>query len=149
MMKCLDTSVLIYAADSAAPLHRRAVELLEQSIGGKWAACVCEQSLHEFAAVVTDARFVRQPLSPAAAWKQLDKLLRYPQPAVLYSDETVVRRAFRLMEKYSIQRDRYPAAHLAAAMLAHGVKTLVTADTQTFAAIRELDLENPFETLFA
>lgn len=149
MIKCLDTTVLIYAADTASPFHGRAVELLEQSIGGKWAACVCEQSLAEFAAVITNSRHVRHPLSPAAAWKLTDKLLRYPQPAVLYSDDAIVRRAFKLLEKYSVQRNRFAAAHLAATMLAHGVKTLVTADTQSFAAIRELDVENPFEALFA
>jgi uncharacterized protein len=148
-MKCLDTYMLIYAADTASPFHRRAVELVEQSIAGQWPACVCEQSLHEFAAIMTSDRAVKRPLSPEAAWKMIDKLLRYPQPDVLYSDETIVRRALHLMEKYSARRVNYAAAHKAATMLAHGVRILVTADSDTYAAIRELEIENPFETLFA
>jgi len=148
-MKCLDTLVLIYAADTASAFHKRAVELCEQSIAGRWPACVCEQSLHEFVAVVTDNRAVRKPLSPDAAWKFVDKLVRYPQPDVLYSDDSVVRRALHLMEKYSTRRLRFREAHLAATLLTHGVKTLITAHTDPYAVIRELEMENPFETLFA
>jgi toxin-antitoxin system PIN domain toxin len=148
-MKCLDTTVLIYAADKSSPFHRRAVELLEQSAGGKWLACVCDQSLWEFAAAVSSPRFVRHPVSSAFALRLLDKLVKYPQPEILYSDEAVLRRALKLMDKYPTLRRRFADAHLAATMLAHGVKTLVTTDTQTFAPVRELDVENPFETLFA
>ncbi|RPH93628.1 PIN domain-containing protein [candidate division KSB1 bacterium] len=148
-MKCLDTSILIYAADTASPFHARALELFEQSVSGKWAACVCEQSLHELSQILTNGCFVIKPLTPAAAWKMVDKLLRYPQPVVLYSDDVIVRRAFKLMEKHPGLRGRFADAHLAATVLAHGIKTLVTADSQTFSMIRELDVENPFETLFA
>ena len=148
-MKCLDTAVLLYAADKSSPFHSRAVEMIEQSIGGKWLACVCEQSLSEFVATVTDPQRVRNPLSAASASKLLDKLLKYPQPEILYSDEAILRRAVKLMDKYPTLRRRFADAHLAATMLAHGVKTLITADSQTFAPVRELDVENPFETLFA
>lgn len=148
-MKCLDTAVLIYAADLASPSHRRAVELLEQSAAGQWAACVCQQSLWEFSAAMTSDRFVKRPLSPDAVWRMVDKLLRYPQPEILYSDENILRRATKLMEKYSAARLRFPEAHLAATMLAHGVRVLVTADSNSFAPIRELEVENPFEALFA
>ncbi|MFZ5434329.1 MAG: type II toxin-antitoxin system VapC family toxin [Calditrichota bacterium] len=148
-MKCIDTSVLIYAADIASPFHKRASELLEQSVKGLWVACVCEQSLQEFATAITDARFAKRPLTPAAAWKMTDKLLRYPQPVILYSDEIILRRTFKLMEKYPVQRERFAETHLAATMLAHGIKTIVTAHSAAFTPIRELDVENPFETLFA
>ncbi|HEY3293907.1 MAG TPA: type II toxin-antitoxin system VapC family toxin [bacterium] len=147
-MKCLDTSVLIYAADTASPHHGRAVEFLEQSVSGKWAACVCEQSLHEFAALTTSERFARRPLAPVTVEKMIERLTRYPQPVVLYSDDAILRRAFKLMEK-NPARITFGAAHLAATMLAHGVKTLVTPDRNAFAALREIGIENPFETLFA
>jgi uncharacterized protein len=148
-MKCLDTSILLYAADKSSPHHQRAVEFLEQSVAGKWAACVCEQSLYELSVALTDERFAKKPLSPAQAAKLMDRLLRYPQPVILYSDEQVLRRAYKLLEKYPQQRGRFAETHLAATMLAHGVKILATATTSTFSAIREIEVENPFETLFA
>lgn len=148
-MKCLDTGVLIYAADSSSPHHKRAVELIEQSVAGKWAACICEQSIWELGQVLTSELHVRRPLSPAEAWKRMDKLLRFPQPVVLNSDDAIVRRAFKLMEKHVALRGKFAEAHLVATILAHDVKILVTADSRTFGAIRELDIENPFEALFA
>lgn len=148
-MKCLDTSVLLYAADKSSSFHKRAVEMIEQSANGKWLACVCEQSLQEFVATVTDPQRVQHPLTPAMAARMLEKLLKYPQPEVLYSDETILRRAVKLMEKYPSLRRNFGSAHTVATMLQHGVKTLVTADSQTFAPVRELDVENPFEALFA
>ena len=148
-MKCLDATVLLYAADKLSSHHGRAVELIQQSANGKWLACVCETSLQEFVSAVTDPKRVRQPLTPAAAGRMLEKLLKYPQPEVLYSDETILRRAVKLMEKYPTLRRGFASAHVVATMLEHGVKTLVTADSQTFAPVRELDVENPFETLFA
>jgi predicted nucleic acid-binding protein len=147
-MKCLDTNVLIYAADTSSPHHRRAVECIEQSVSGKWAACICAQSLHEFATIMSDPQFVKRPLSPAAVGRMIEKLMRYPQPVVLYSDDAILRRAIRLTEKHP-GRLTFPAAHLAATMLAHGVKALVTADSNAFSPLREIEIENPFETLFA
>jgi predicted nucleic acid-binding protein len=148
-MKCLDLSVLLYAADTASPNHKRAVELIEQSVHGKWAACVCEQTLHEFSAIVCSPDFAKKPLTSSAASKMVEKLLHYPQPAILNSDEAIIRRAFRLMEKYTTLRHRFSESHVLATMLAHGVKILVTADSQTFSSIREIEMENPFEALFA
>jgi uncharacterized protein len=148
-MKCLDTTVLIYAADTASPSHRRAVELCEQTISGKWDSCICHQSLAEFAAVMTSERFVQRPLAPGAAWKMVDRLLRGSQPVILYSDDAIVKRALKLMDKYAALRLRFGPAHTAATMLAHGVKTLVTADSNSFAPLREIEIVNPFETLFA
>ena len=148
-MKCLDTSVLLYAADKSSSFHRRAVELIEQSASGKWLACVCERSLQEFVDVVSHAERVRHPLTPAAAARMLEKLIKYPQPEILYGDEAILRRAVKLMEKYPTLRRNLSDAYLVATMLQHGVKTLVTADSQTFTPVRELDVENPFEALFA
>ena len=148
-MKCIDTTVLLYAADKHSTFHRRAVEMIEQSVSGKWLACVCEQSLQEFVSTVTDSQRVRNPLPPAAATRMIEKLLKYPQPEILYSDEAVLRRAMKLREKYPTLRRHFADAQVVAMMLSHGVKTLVTADSQTFAPVRELDVENPFETLFA
>lgn len=147
-MKCLDTGVLLYAADAASLHHRRAVECLEQCISGRWAACVCDQSLHEFAAVMTSERFVRKPLSPAVVGKMVEKLTRFPQPVILYSDDAILRRALKIVER-NPARIKFPAARLAATMLAHGVKILITADSNAFSSIREIEIENPFETLFA
>jgi predicted nucleic acid-binding protein len=92
---------------------------------------------------------VRNPLEPAQAKKYIDRLLKYPQPEVLYSDEAILRQTFKLMGKYPALRRRFRDAQLAATLIAHGVKILVTADSTPFLAMREIEVENPFEALFA
>ena len=149
MIKGLDSSVLLYALDTAAPLHRRALEVLDQSIGGKWLACVCSTTLLELAEILTDSRRVRNPLAPAQVAKALDRLTRYPQPQLLEADALTYKRALKLMEKYPVQRGRFVETQIAATLLEHGVRTIVTANSNDYVAIRELTVENPFEALFA
>jgi predicted nucleic acid-binding protein len=149
MVKGLDTTVLIYALDTASPLHDRAVAVLDQAIGGKWLACVCRATLLELADLLTDPRRVRKPMAPAQVAKALERLTKYPQPQLLEADALTYKRALRLMEKYPVQRGRFVETQIAATLLEHGVRTIVTADSRSYVAIRELTVENPFEALFA
>jgi predicted nucleic acid-binding protein len=147
-MKCLDTNILIYAADLSSPFHRRAVDFISQTARGEWPSCVCYQSLCEFTEIITGNR-VRSPQSLDVAEKFMDRLLKYPQPAILYPDETILRQSLRLMQRYPSLNKRFRDARIAATLMKHGVKILVTANSAPFLAIRELEIENPFEALFA
>ena len=69
---------------------------------------------------------MRNPQSIAVAEKFIDRLLKYPQPEILYPDETILRQTFRLMERYAMLNKRFREAQLVATLLKHGVKTLVT-----------------------
>ena len=149
MIKCIGTTVLLHAVDKQSPLHQRAVELLQQAERQEWMSCVCYQSLARLTKIVTDPNRCRTPLDAAAMERAIDSILRRPLPVVLYPDEHIFRRTLRLMVKYPAQRGRFIETHIAATALAHGVKTIVTADTAGFIAIREIEVENPFETLFA
>jgi predicted nucleic acid-binding protein len=125
------------------------VELLQQAERQEWISCVCYQSLARLTEIVCDPQRCRQPLEVGAMRKALDALIKRPLPVVLYPDEHIFRRTLKLMGKYPAQRSRFNEAHIAATALAHGVKTIITADTSGFISIRELEVENPFETLFA
>jgi predicted nucleic acid-binding protein len=148
VLKCLDTVVLIYLVDKASPFHQRAAEIIEQAESGLWRSCVCYQSLVEFMALVTSEEWVRYPLNPKVASSVIEKILKAPQPEILYTDMHMLRDAFSLMEKYRSQRRRFWETVIAATMLAHGVKTIITTQTRNFHAIREIHVENPFEALF-
>jgi predicted nucleic acid-binding protein len=149
MIKCIGTTILLHAIDKLSPLHDRAVELLQQAERQEWMSCVCYQSLARLVKIATDANRCRQPLGAAEIEKAIDSILRRPLPVVLYPDEYIFRRTLKLMVKYPAQRGRFIETHIAATALAHGVKTIVTADTAGFIAIREIEVENPFESLFA
>jgi predicted nucleic acid-binding protein len=149
MIKCVGTTVLLHAVDKASPLHSRAVELLEQAERHEWMSCVCYQSLARLTKIVCDPVRCKNPLPVSDMMKAIDQILKRPLPVVLYPDETIFRRTLKLMEKYPSQRGRFIETHIAATALAHGVKTIITADSAGFQAIREIEVENPFETLFA
>jgi len=149
MIKCLGTTVLVHAVDRASPLHRRAVETIQQAERQEWISCVCYQSLARFVKIVCDRNRTAKPLPIGPVQKAIEQILKRPQPVVLYPDEAIFRRTLRLMARYPGQRGRFIETHIAATALAHGVKTIVTADSAGFQAIREIEVENPFETLFA
>jgi predicted nucleic acid-binding protein len=139
---------LIYLVDKASPFHRRAAEIIEQAESGLWRSCVCYQSLVEFMSIVTREDWVRYPMNPRAARDFVENIMKAPQPEILYTDIHMLRDAFSLMEKYRSQRRRFWETVIAATMLAHGVKTIITTQARNFQAIRELQVENPFEALF-
>lgn len=149
MLKCLDTTILLYLMDKASPYHERAVEIVEQAEAGLWRSCVCFTSLVEFVAITTSEERVRYPMTPKEAQNLVEKILKAPQPEILYSDTHIVRAAFDLMERHRGQRRRFWETLIAATMLAHGVKTIITTQSRHFQAIREIQVENPFEALFA
>jgi len=148
VIKCLDTMALIYLVDKASPFHQRAAEIIEQAESGLWRSCVCYQSLVEFMSIVTREDWVRYPMNPRAARDFVENIMKAPQPEILYTDMHMLRDAFSLMEKYRSQRRRFWETVIAATMLAHGVKTIITTQARNFQAIREIQVENPFEALF-
>jgi len=139
---------LIYLVDKASPFHQRAAEIIEQAESGLWRSCVCYQSLVEFMSIVTREDWVRYPMNPRAARDFVENIMKAPQPEILYTDMHMLRDAFSLMEKYRSQRRRFWETVIAATMLAHGVKTIITTQARNFQAIREIQVENPFEALF-
>ena len=149
MIKCIGTTVLLHAVDKQSPLHSRAVELLQQAERHEWMSCVCYQSLARLTKIACDPLRCKNPLKVSDMQHALDQILKRPVPVVLYPDETILRRTLKLMAKYPAQRGRFIETHIAATALAHGVKNIVTADTAGFIAIREIEVENPFEALFA
>jgi predicted nucleic acid-binding protein len=148
LVKGLDTTLLVYALDFGSPLHKRAAEILAQSIRGEWAACVCDTTILELCEILSDSRRVRHVMSAEQLDKIIDRLTKHPQPQVLYSDAAIAKRALKLMQKHSVLGGKFTVAHIAATLLEHGVKTIITADSTSFQAVRELNVENPFETLF-
>lgn len=149
MLKCIDTSILLAATDAAHTLHARAVKYLKGCAAEPWVTCVCYESLTAWAEQITSSAFCEAPLKPSAVQSALDAMLKRREPLVLFGDEQILKRALKLVEKHAALRDRLPEAQIAATALAHGVNTIVTAESAPYQAVRELTVENPFETLFA
>ncbi|MBK6911223.1 MAG: PIN domain-containing protein [bacterium] len=149
MLKCIDTSILLIATDTTHPLSARAAKFLKSCAGEPWVTCVCYASLVKWSDRITSSAHCQAPIAAGAVQSALDAMLKRREPLVLYEDEQILKRALKLVEKHAVLRNRLHEAQVAATALAHGVGTMVTADSAPYQAVRDLTVENPFETLFA
>lgn len=149
MLKCIDTSLLLIATDTTHPLSARAAKYLKICAAEPWVACVCYASLVRWSERITSSEFCESPLKTTVVHGAIEAMLKRREPMILYGDELILKRALKLCDKHAALRNKLHEAHIAATALAHGVKTIVTADSAPYLAVRELTVENPFETLFA
>lgn len=149
MLKCIDTSILLAATDTTHPLSARAAKYLKSCAGEPWVTCVCYASLIKWSERITSVDHCENPLKALTVHAALEAMLKRREPLILYGDELILKRALKLVDKHQALRNRLHEAHLAATMLAHGVRTIVTIDSSPYISIRDLTVENPFETLFA
>ena len=112
-------------------------------------SCVCYASLLRWSERITSSEFCEAPLKASAVQTAIEAMLKRREPLILYGDENIIKRALKLLDKHQALKDHLHEAHIAATALAHGVNTIVTADSAPYIAVRELTVENPFETLFA
>ena len=114
-----------------------------------WVSCVCYASLLKWSEQITSGEFCEAPLKASTVQAAIEAMLKRREPLILYGDENILKRALKLVDKHQSLKDLLHEAHVAATALAHGVNTIVTVDSAPFIAVRELTVENPFETLFA
>lgn len=142
-MILLDTNILVHAAASKSPHHRRATEIRDQAASGEIEACVAAQVLNEFYAVVTDSRRFAPPLTPARARRELQSYLSSRIGVVLPKDTTLPL-MLKLAVIRPVRRGRIFDLFLAATMLDNGVRTIYTENTRDFQGISGVDAINPF-----
>jgi len=149
VLKCIDTTLLLAATDTTHPLQARAAKYLKACAAEPWVSCVCYASLLKWSEQITSSEFCEAPLKASTVQAAIEAMLKRREPLILYGDENILKRALKLVDKHQSLKDHLHEAHVAATALAHGVNTIVTVDSAPFIAVRELTVENPFETLFA
>ena len=129
-MFVVDTNVLLYAADRAAPEHEKCRPLLQ-----RW----CEETapwyltwgiMYEFLRVVTHPRVLRNPWSAEKAWEFLGAILDAPGVDVLIESgrhRQVVQEVFN--ELPDLRGNVMFDARTAILMREHGISTIYTRDT--------------------
>jgi predicted nucleic acid-binding protein len=124
----LDTNILVYATNSAAPQHVAARRMHDQALAGEIHACLTAQILFEYFAAVTYAGQVTRLVSSADALADLDALRSafplLPVPADI--DERVV----QLLRQTGFSGRHVFDVHIAATMLANGVRRIATYDSR-------------------
>jgi toxin-antitoxin system PIN domain toxin len=135
----VDTNVLVYAHRGDAPHHERAARALTSLAGSRWA--VPWPCVHEFLAVVTNARIFTTPTPLATALAALDAA--QAGGAVFLSEAgDHLRRLAELLDTSGASGPKVHDARIAAVCLGHGISELWTAD-RDFGYFPALRTRNP------
>lgn len=140
-MILVDANLLVYAANRDAPEHETAHAWLDGRLNGTVRVGLPWSSLLAFVRLVSNAAVVRYPVTPEAAWAQVEQWLSCdrvwtPLPTSHHAD--VLGPLLRIPHMTS---RLVPDAHLAALAIEHGL-TLCSSDGD-FARFPGLKWDNP------
>jgi predicted nucleic acid-binding protein len=131
----LDTNVLVHAAYRGAPQHAGAARLVARGLSKRGTFCIAPQNLIEFAAVVTRARHVANPLPPDELLRMTTTLYSSRLLGKIYPRRGTVMRALQEGAALAFTGPRWYDLFLAATMRDAGVEVIVTEDLDTFRKI--------------
>jgi toxin-antitoxin system PIN domain toxin len=140
-MIAVDTNILVYAHRVDLPQHAEAVAALRVLAEGGPSWAIAWPSIHEFYAVVTNARF-RPPSPPRLALLAIRNLVASPSLRLIGEGANHLEWLARFIARGDVSGAMIHDARIAAICLAHGVNELWTAD-RDFSRFPELKTHNP------
>jgi len=137
----IDTNVLVYALDADSTQHTASRALLETAHDGSTILYVTSQILCEFYSIVTSARRVSKPRTPADALSAISGLLAFLH--VLPIPAHTVEGWIGLLRRHPVIGGEIFDLQIIAAMQANGVQRIYTFNTNDFEAFPELSVVTP------
>lgn len=135
----LDTNVLVHAANAGSPLRAAATQLVARGLRERDCYCIAPQNLTEFAAVVTNPRFVEKPLPPEDLRRMVQELYQSRKLAKIYPARGTVMRAVQVGTDRNIRGAAWYDLFLAQTMHDAGVHLIITENTADFRQIPFVD----------
>ena len=140
-MILVDTNLLLYAANRAAPEHEAAVAWLEEELSGEARVGLPWEALIAFHRLATSPRILPRPMDAERAWRLVRDWLSSPVAWIPQPTERHAEIMDALVGRYRITANLVPDAHLAAIAIQHGLE-ICSADTD-FARFTEVRWRNP------
>jgi toxin-antitoxin system PIN domain toxin len=138
----VDANVLIYASNTADPLHDRAVELVRGLAAGPELVYLFWPTLMGYLRIVTHPAILPRPLAPTTAMRNVEALLDRPHVRAPGEGDGFWP-FFRATTGERARGDDVPDAHLAGLMRQHGVRVIYTRD-RDFRRFDGIDARDPF-----
>lgn len=138
--RLIDTNILVYAYDISEKTKRRIARTLLDEIWDEGGGVVTLQNLAEFFVVVT--RKVENPISTASVRTIIADILRSRHWLVIDRRAETLLKAVELVEHNGAP---FWDALIAACMLEHDVRTIVTENERDFRRIPGITVLNPFK----
>jgi uncharacterized protein len=137
----VDTNILVYALDTAAPQHVAARTLLEAARTEATTLYVTSQILCEFYSVMTNPRRVARPRTATEAMTVLSDMLTFLH--VLPVPASTVDRLLDLLRRRPVTGSDVFDLHIIAAMQANGIGRIYTFNAGDFEVFSELSIVTP------
>jgi predicted nucleic acid-binding protein len=141
----LDTNVLLRLADAQSPEHGVAEAAIENLITGEESVFITTQILVEFWAVATRPESANGLGWSTATTAESIRALRDQFP-LLHEAPEVLDRWFELVERFQVAGKHTHDARLAALLLVHGVRRLLTFNTTDFPPAWGVEATHPSGT---
>lgn len=143
MSVAVDANVLVYGSNVHAPEHDRAVEVLEELLGGSGLVYVFWPVATAYLRIVTQRRVFPKPLAPVEAVANLDALFARPNVRSPGEPDGFWTTFRSLADETPLRGKLVPDAHLVALMRHYGVRTLLTRD-RDFRRFDGIRVRDPF-----
>lgn len=141
-MDAIDTNILVYAHRGESPFFAAASRILIDLAGKSERWAIPWPCLHEFYAVVTNAKIFAQPTPVAMALDQIAALLESPSLVLLTETDRHWAVLRDIMATTPVRGIKIHDAKIAAICLQHNVRELWTAD-RDFSRFPQLKTRNP------
>lgn len=144
-MFVVDTNVLVYTANTGCPEHRACREQLEQWRQQPSVWYLTWGILYGFLRIATHPRVLPQPWTLHQAWHFVEALLASPSLEILVATARHAKVVAEITgEVTGLEGNLVSDLHIAALMKEHGVRTIVTRDTD-FHRFPFLDVQDPLQ----
>ncbi len=143
MSFALDVNILLFASDTASPLHERARSFLESCLHKNEVFYLGWPTVMGYLRMATHPSIFERPLTPREAMTNIETLLEHPHARFLAEEEGFWRVYRDVTAGIPTRGNLVPDAHLAALLRAHGVRTLYTHD-RDFLKFTFLEVRDPF-----
>lgn len=138
----LDATTLIAFELREHPLHRKVRNGVRASVASGTPFALADQTLWEFAHVVTDARRFESPLAMEEALARCKRWMDAREVVHLESTREATEWVIKWMKDFDLGRKRILDTALAATFHVHGVSRIATANAADFQVFRLFDFED-------
>lgn len=141
-MIAFDTNILVYAHRKDSVFHARAAACVKSWAEGMAPWAIPWPCVHEFLAIVTNARIFKTPTPVTTAVAQVEAWRQSPTLRLLAEDDAYWSTFTGLLASSRVLGAKVHDARIAALALCHGVSELLSAD-RDFSRMAPLTVRNP------
>lgn len=144
-MNSLDTNILIYAANSAAPEHAKARAVVDLMLANPSEWIIADQVLWEFYKALRHPKILQKPRTAAQAAAHIRFIRENSGVACCAYETGSFPDVLAVIEKPRFPYQRTHDAVLGATLLRHGVKVFYTRNEKDFADSGLPNIVNPID----